>query len=397
MYSILLAVIYAAFISLGLPDSLLGAAWPAMQPGMAVPVSAVGIVSMIISLGTVVSSLMSDRVNRRMGTGIVTAVSVLMTAVALMGFSLSGSFWQLCIWAVPYGLGAGGVDAALNNYVALHYSSRHMSWLHCFWGIGVSVGPYIMGQCLLHGFPWGSGYKIISVIQFLLAAVIFISLPLWTRVHGKETYLSDYKKDDNKSADKPVGLLHVMKIRGVPFVLISFCVYCALESATGLWASSFFAACRGIDTETAASLASLYYIGITAGRFACGFIADRVGDRMLVRIGLITVICGAGFIIIPVSSVVLACVGIVICGVGSAPVYPSVIHSTPDNFGAENSQAIIGVQMASAYVGTTFIPPLFGLISEKTGMFIYPFFIILLAIIVLISTENVGKAVEKES
>lgn len=392
MYSILLAVIYAAFISLGLPDSLLGAAWPAMQPGMAVPVSAVGIVSMIISLGTVVSSLMSDRVNRRMGTGIVTAVSVLMTAVALMGFSFSGSFWQLCIWAVPYGLGAGGVDAALNNYVALHYSSRHMSWLHCFWGIGVSVGPYIMGRCLLHGAVWNSGYMIISVVQFILAAIIFISLPLWKRASEKETSVENEVERDDRS----VGILNVLKIRGVPFVLISFCVYCALESATGLWASSFFAACRGIDTETAASLASLYYIGITAGRFACGFIADRVGDRMLVRIGLITVICGAGFIIIPVSSVVLACVGIVICGVGSAPVYPSVIHSTPDNFGAENSQAIIGVQMASAYVGTTFIPPLFGLISEKTGMFIYPFFIILLAVVVLISTETVGKTVKKE-
>lgn len=391
MYSILLAVIYAAFISLGLPDSLLGSAWPAMQPEMSVPVSAVGIVSMIISLGTVVSSLMSDRLNRRLGTGAVTAISVLMTAVALMGFSFSGSFWQLCIWAVPYGLGAGGVDAALNNYVAIHYSSRHMSWLHCFWGIGVSVGPYIMGRCLLQGLAWNSGYMIIAVVQLAISAIIFISLPLWKRAKDNETFT----EDDSKYNNRPIGILNVLKIRGVPFVLISFCMYCALESATGLWASSFFAACRNADTETAASLASLYYIGITSGRFACGFIADRIGDRMLVRIGLITIIFGAVFITVPVSSVMLSCVGIVICGLGSAPVYPSVIHSTPDNFGAENSQAIIGVQMASAYIGTTFIPPIFGLISEKAGMFIYPFFIILLAFITLVSTEYVGRTVKK--
>ena len=389
MYSLILAVIYAAFISLGLPDAILGAAWPSMQPQMAVSVSFAGIVSMIISIGTVVSSLLSDRLNRRFGTGLVTAASVSMTAAALVGFSLSGTFWMLCIFAVPYGLGAGAVDAALNNYVALHYSSRHMSWLHCFWGIGASAGPYIMGICLRSRLGWQSGYRTIAFAQFILTAILFLSLPLWRR--AEENLKNTYVNSDDDGTDKPVGLIRALKIRGVPMIMLAFFSYCALESTAGLWASSYFVSCHGINEETAAMLASLYFAGITAGRFLSGFIADRLGDRRMIRYGLLVIFLGLILMIIPVSWTSVSCAGIVIAGLGSAPVYPSVIHETPANFGSGNSQSIIGIQMASAYLGTTIMPPLFGIISENTTLALYPVYLIVLAAVTFVMTEILNK------
>ena len=389
MYSLILAVIYAAFISLGLPDAILGAAWPSMQPQMAVSVSFAGIVSMIISIGTVVSSLLSDRLNRRFGTGLVTAASVFMTAAALVGFSLSGTFWMLCIFAVPYGLGAGAVDAALNNYVALHYSSRHMSWLHCFWGIGASAGPYIMGICLRSRLGWQSGYRTIAFAQFILTAILFLSLPLWRR--AEENLKNTYVNSDDDGTDKPVGLIRALKIRGVPMIMLAFFSYCALESTAGLWASSYFVSCNCMNEETAAMLASLYFAGITAGRFLSGFIADRLGDRRMIRYGLLVIFLGLILMIIPVSWTSVSCAGIVIAGLGSAPVYPSVIHETPANFGSGNSQSIIGIQMASAYLGTTIMPPLFGIISENTTLALYPVYLIVLAAVTFVMTEILNK------
>ena len=389
MYSLILAVIYAAFISLGLPDAILGAAWPSMQPQMAVPVSFAGIISMIISIGTVVSSLLSDRLNRKFGTGPVTAVSVFMTAAALFGFSLSGEFWMLCILAVPYGLGAGAVDAALNNYVALHYSSRHMSWLHCFWGIGASAGPYIMGLCLRSRLGWQSGYRTIAIAQFILTAALFFSLPLWKKA-DKSLKSNNGSAGDN-GADKPVGFISSVKIRGVPLIMLAFFSYCAFESTAGLWASSYFVSCHGINEETAAMLASLYFAGITAGRFFSGFIADRLGDRRMIRYGLLIIFLGLILMIIPVSWTAVSCAGIVIAGLGSAPVYPSVIHETPANFGSENSQSIIGIQMASAYLGTTIMPPLFGVISENTTLALYPVYLIVLASVTFVMTELLNR------
>ena len=389
MYSLILAVIYAAFISLGLPDAILGAAWPSMQPQMAVSVSFAGIVSMIISIGTVVSSLLSDRLNRRFGTGLVTAASVFMTAAALVGFSLSGTFWMLCIFAVPYGLGAGAVDAALNNYVALHYSSRHMSWLHCFWGIGASAGPYIMGICLRSRLGWQSGYRTLAFAQFILTAILFLSLPLWRR--AEENLKNTYVNSDDDGTDKPVGLIRALKIRGVPMIMLAFFSYCALESTAGLWASSYFVSCHGINEETAAMLASLYFAGITAGRFLSGFIADRLGDRRMIRYGLLVIFLGLILMIIPVSWTSVSCDGIVIAVLGSAPVYPSVIHETPANFGSGNSQSIIGIQMASAYLGTTIMPPLFGIISENTTLALYPVYLIVLAAVTFVMTEILNK------
>lgn len=383
----LLAIIYIAFISLGLPDSLLGAAWPVMYEELGVPISYAGIVTMIIAAGTIVSSLLSDWLMRKVGAGVITAVSVFMTAAALFGFSTSHSFLLLCLWAVPYGLGAGAVDAALNNYVALHFSSRHMNWLHCFWSVGAAASPYIMSYCLTGGFGWNNGYRSVAVVQTILTAALFLSLPLWKRrrLEGAE----------GESAAKALSLPRAVKIKGVPFVLIMFFGYCALEQAAGLWASSYLVQFRGVDTDTAAWSASLFYLGIAAGRFLCGFVAERLGDRRLIRIGILTMIGGVLLIALPVPYDAFTLAGLLIVGLGCAPVYPSVIHSTPANFGKENSQAIIGIQMASAYVGTTFMPPLFGLIAAHIHIGLYPAFLLALALLMLCMSEKLNRTVAK--
>lgn len=383
----LLAIIYIAFISLGLPDSLLGAAWPVMYEELGVPISYAGIVTMIIAAGTIVSSLLSDWLMRKVGAGVITAVSVFMTAAALFGFSASHSFLLLCLWAVPYGLGAGAVDAALNNYVALHFSSRHMNWLHCFWSVGAAASPYIMSYCLTGGFGWNNGYRSVAVVQTILTAALFLSLPLWKRrrLEGAE----------GESAAKALSLPRAVKIKGVPFVLIMFFGYCALEQAAGLWASSYLVQFRGVDTDTAAWSASLFYLGIAAGRFLCGFVAERLGDRRLIRIGILTMIGGVLLIALPVPYDAFTLAGLLIVGLGCAPVYPSVIHSTPANYGKENSQAIIGIQMASAYVGTTFMPPLFGLIAAHIHIGLYPAFLLALAVLMLCMSEKLNRTVAK--
>lgn len=383
----LLAIIYIAFISLGLPDSLLGAAWPVMYEELGVPISYAGIVTMIIAAGTIVYSLLSDWLMRKVGAGVITAVSVFMTAAALFGFSASHSFLLLCLWAVPYGLGAGAVDAALNNYVALHFSSRHMNWLHCFWSVGAAASPYIMSYCLTGGFGWNNGYRSVAVVQTILTAALFLSLPLWKRrrLEGAE----------GESAAKALSLPRAVKIKGVPFVLIMFFGYCALEQAAGLWASSYLVQFRGVDTDTAAWSASLFYLGIAAGRFLCGFVAERLGDRRLIRIGILTMIGGVLLIALPVPYDAFTLAGLLIVGLGCAPVYPSVIHSTPANFGKENSQAIIGIQMASAYVGTTFMPPLFGLIAAHIHIGLYPAFLLALALLMLCMSEKLNRTVAK--
>ncbi|AKG36680.1 MFS transporter [Paenibacillus durus] len=385
MYSLLLVIIYIAFISLGLPDSLLGSAWPVMYEQFDVPISYAGIVTMIIAGGTIVSSLMSDRLTRKLGAGLVTAISVMMTAVALFGFSISGSLIFLCLWAVPYGLGAGAVDAALNNYVALHYASRHMSWLHCFWGVGAAVSPYIMSYCLTSGLGWNNGYRSVAGIQIVLTAILFLSLPLWKR-----------KTIAHNSSETPAAALSLsqaLKIKGVIFILFTFFGYCALESTTGLWASSYLVRYRGIDAETAARFASLFFLGITFGRFLSGFIADKVGDKRLIRFGIITIMFGIVLVGLPIGSNITVLLGLVIIGLGCAPVFPSIIHSTPTNFGKENSQAIIGIQMASAYMGSTFMPPLFGLIADHISIGLYPIYLMFFAILMLLMSERLIRAI----
>lgn len=383
MVSLLIAVIYVAFISLGLPDSLLGSAWPVMQGELNVPLSFAGIVSMIISGGTVFSSLMSDRLTKKLGAGKVTTVSVALTAGALLGFSFSGSFWMLCLFAIPYGLGAGAVDAALNNFVALHYSSRHMSWLHCFWGVGAAVSPYIMSGALTSGAGWKSGYRIVSLIQIGLTAILFFSLPLWKKKEGPE-------EKANKT-ERAKSLREVLAIPNVGYVLLAFFGYCGMETTAGLWASSYLVMNRNVSGDTAAQFASFFFIGITAGRFLCGFVADKLGDKTLIRLGLSLITAGIVILWLPLGISQTALVGLIIIGFGCAPVYPSIIHSTPGNFGKENSQAIIGVQMASAYIGSTFMPPLFGLIAQHVNISLYPVYLLLFAVLMIVMTERLNR------
>lgn len=386
MYSLLLMIIYLAFISLGLPDSLLGSAWPVMQGELAVPVSYAGLVTMIISLGTIFSSLLSDRLSRRFGAGLVTGFSVLLTAVALFGFSLSTAFWQLCLWAIPYGLGAGAVDASLNLYVALHYPSRHMSWLHCSWGVGAAISPYIMGHYLTQQ-SWQGGYRAVSFLQLGLTAVLFLSLPLWrmqqTRRQSPET--------EPVPTSKHLRFQEIFRLRGIRQVLVTFLAYCALEQTTGLWASTYLVQVRQVDPETAARFASFFFLGITFGRFLSGFFADYLGDRQLVRLGSGILLGGIVCVMLPLTSDWLALVGLLIIGFGGAPIYPAIIHATPDNFGAEYSQSVIGVQMAAAYVGTTFMPPLFGLLAEYVSLRLYPGYLLFFGLLMFAASERLRK------
>lgn len=400
MYSLLLAVIYLAFISLGLPDALLGSGWPTMYTQLQVPFSYAGIISMIISAGTIVSSFFSDRLTRKFGAGLVTAVSVLLTAGALFGFSVSDSFYLLCIMAIPYGLGAGAVDAALNNYVALHYSSRHMSWLHCFWGVGAAASPYIMGFCLGKGLGWSRGYFSVSMIQIVITAILFISLPLWkSRMDEKEGGIEpkgaeaeQIQTDQTKTASsKALSLREILRIKGAPYILITFFAYSAMETTTGLWASSYLVQYLLMEPEKAAKFASFFYLGITVGRFLCGFVADKMGDKALIRLG--SGIAGAGIllVLIPFPVTTPALLGLVIIGFGCAPVYPAIIHSTPFYFGKENSQALIGIQMACAYVGSTFMPPLFGTLAARISIWLYPVFLLVFEVLMVLTSEKLNR------
>ena len=401
MYSFLLAIIYAAFISLGLPDSLLGSAWPVMHEMLGVPVSWAGLVTMIISAGTIVSSLFSDRLTRKFGAGSVTAVSVLMTAAALFGFSISNEFWMLCLWAVPYGLGAGAVDAALNNYVALHYSSRDMSWLHCFWGVGTIISPYIMSYSLTGGLGWQQGYRIVSFLQLCLTAVLFLSLPVWKKARLSQQAAARTVKEAVAVAEetaaaesaKPLTLRQALRIRGVGLVLVAFFSYCALEQTAMLWASSYLVQFRGIDASVAARFASMFCIGITAGRFLSGFVADRFGDKRMIRIGTLVVFAGILLVAVPVKMDQVSLAGLIVIGFGCAPIYPSIIHATPDHFGRENSQAVIGIQMACAYVGTTLMPPLFGVLSSVAGIGLFSGYLFLFAVLMLAASERLNRLV----
>ena len=378
MVHLLLIIIYLSFISLGLPDGLLGSAWPTMYGQLDVPVSFMGIVAMIIAGGTIISSLMSDRLTYKLGTGRVTALSVAMTAVALFGFSISHSFWMLCLWAIPYGLGAGSVDASLNNYVALHYSSRDMSWLHCMWGVGASIGPYIMGSVLAGGQPWNSGYRMVGLIQIVLTAILFFSLPMWK---GRQ------QVNESGEAIKPLPLMEVLKVPGSKEVMIAFFCYCAVEQTVGQWASSYLALYRGLNAETAASLGSMFFLGITLGRALNGFLTMRFSDTQLIRAGFVLIAVGIVCMLLPLGNVV-SVAGLILIGLGCAPIYPCVIHSTPAHFGAERSQALIGVQMASAYVGTCLMPPLFGLLASLFGQALLPFYLLAILLLMAVMYER---------
>ena len=374
MTHLLLAVIYLAFISLGLPDALLGGAWPVIYQQWDVPVSWAGIVYMIISLGTVVSSLMSDRLTRALGAGKVTALSVAATAAALWGYSVSGSFWQLCLWSIPYGLGAGSVDAALNNYVALHYDSHHMSWLHCMWGIGASVGPHIMSRALVGAQGWSGGYQTVALIQTVLTLLLFCSLYLW----------KGQKLPAEAQSGNALSLRQVLDIPGVKRAIAAFFCYSAMETTVFLWGASYLVLCRAFPEAEAARLGGLFYLGMTVGRALAGFVTMRLNDQQMIRLGQALTMVGIAILLLPLGAAGAAA-GMLVIGLGCAPIYPCFIHATPAYFGPDRSQAVIGVQMAGAYVATSFMPPLFGLVAQYISPALFPVYLLafLLAMVVL--------------
>ena len=378
MFQLLLAIIYLAFISLGLPDSMLGAAWPEMYVEFGVPLSCAGILSALIAAGTIVSSLQSDRLTLKLGTGKVTAISVAMTAAALFGFSITHNFWLLCLWAIPYGLGGGSVDASLNNYVALHYKSRHMSWLHCMWGVGAATGPYIMGYALTSGRGWNSGYRIISIMQIVLTVILFLSLPLWKK---RSTVI-----EETGEKRKPMALKDVLKIKGAKEVLVCFFCYCAIEQTAGLWASSYLSLYKGVPVETAASFGAMFFIGITVGRAISGFLTIKLTDIKMIRLGQTLILLGIIIMFLPLNAYA-SLAGLIMIGLGCAPIYPCVIHSTPAHFGEDKSQAVIGVQMAFAYTGTLCMPPLFGIIANTITVALLPVYLIILLVLMVVMHE----------
>lgn len=388
MVTLLLALIYLAFISLGLPDSLLGSAWPQMHLDLGAQLSMEGIISMLISCGTVISSLFSEKIIYKFGTGMVSAVSTLLTAVALFGFSVSGNFYMLCFLAIPYGLGAGAIDAALNNYVALHYESRHMSWLHCMWGVGASIGPYIMGYALSNKQGWSMGYRYISIFQIGLTAILIISLPLWKQFQNKG---NTGQPDSSSVCTLPaLTLKQIFQIPGAREILFAFFCYSAIEQTSSLWASSYLVLHLGYSSEKAAGFASLFFIGITVGRGISGFITFKLNDSQMIHLGEGIILIGVLAMIFPFGKTI-ALTGLILIGLGCAPIYPSIIHSTPAHFGADKSQSIIGVQMAFAYIGTCLMPPFFGIIARSIGITLFPIYLGVFLCIMFFMYETVIK------
>ena len=390
MASLLLALIYVCFISLGLPDSLLGSAWPVLHREISVPVSFAGIVSATICLGTILSSLFSDKLLRKFGAGKMTAVSIALTAMGLFGFSGSDRFWLLMLWAIPYGLGAGGVDAVLNNYVALHYKPQHMSWLHCMWGVGASISPYIMSFSLMRFDSWNNGYLFVAVIQAALSAGIFLSIPLWKKGMQAEEYGGE------ETVPAALSFREIFAIKGAIPCFVTFFCYCSLELTTSLWASSYLVTKWSFSPEAAASFASMFYIGVTFGRFINGFFAMRFSDRFLIRVGCTMIVVGIGLLCLPFDAA-FALVGFAIIGLGCAPIYPCIIHMTPDVFGKDKSQAMIGIQMAFAYTGFLVMPPLFGVIAEHISISLLPLFQGLLWLVMLWMHETVVRKTNKNT
>lgn len=382
MLTILLVIIYIAFISLGLPDAILGSAWPMIHQDLNVPISYAGLATMIVSGGTIISSFFSGRLINRFGTGKITTFSVFLTAVGLLGIYFSPNFIWICLLGIPLGLGAGAVDSALNNFVALYYEAKHMNWLHCFWGIGATSGPFIMSLYILKDSGWRMGYATIGIIQAVLVVCLFISLPLW-----KKFEMKDNQEEENHINIKLTTLLN---LPGAKSAFISFFCYCAVELTTGLWASSFLVVNNGLSVGIAAKWVSLYYLGITSGRFLAGFIAMKFKNKEMIRMGQIICFTGAIFLIIPFANK-FQLVGLTLIGLGCAPIYPAMLHETPNRFGKELSQGIMGIQMAVAYVGSTFMPPLFGSLANISGFNSLPYFLLILIIIMFISSERVTK------
>ena len=394
MTTFLLIIIYLAFISLGLPDSLLGAAWPVMQSDIGAPLETGGILFMTISAGTIISSLISGKVLKKFGTGKVTFVSVLMTATALLGFYFAPSVAWLIVCAIPLGLGAGAVDAGLNDYVATNYKAHHMSWLHCFWGVGATLGPIIMAQFILEGNAWRNGYFVIAGIQFALVFILLFTLPLWKKVKNSSNTSLDEEtesKDDEDNTD-----LKPLQVKGVKLALVSFLFYCSVEATMNLWGASFLVEIKGISPATAAGWVSFYFAGITIGRLITGFVTFKTTNRTLIRSGQIIALTGAIILLLPLPTT-FSLIGFIIVGLGLAPIFPSMLHETPTRFGKRHSQTIMGYQMAVAYTGTTFMPPLIGFFASQSTITIFPICIVIFVIAMLLSSEKLNKLLKDKA
>lgn len=391
MATLFLALIYAAFISLGLPDSLLGVSWPLMQPELHVPYSLAGVISMVGCGGTILSSFFSGPIIRRLGTANVTRISVAMTAAALFGFSFSPSFLWLLVAAVPLGLGAGAVDSALNHFVAARYEAHHMNWLHCCWGIGAMSGPLIFSGITAQGGGWRSGYLAVSAIQSCLVALLFASGPLWRWADRERP---PAQPDSGPAQPADAGLFSVFKLRGALPVLLAFFLYCGAESTVGLWGSSFLVKSKGFDVSTAAFWVSMFYGSLTAGRFISGFAAMKMSNPFLIRTGLLTILSGAALLFLP-SPAAFSPLGFVLIGLGCAPIYPSMLHETPRRFGANQAPTLMGMQLAVAYSGATFLPPAFGFATSGDHLALFPFAILLYAIVMLTCSELTNRSLAR--
>jgi fucose permease len=391
-----LLIIYLAFISLGLPDSLLGVAWPAMQPDIGAAFESAGLLSMVVTGGTIVSSLTSGSVIERFGTGMVTLISCLLTASALLGFAYAPSLFWLILLAIPLGLGAGAVDTGLNHYVANHYKAHHMSWLHCFWGVGATLGPIIMSFSMGANDAWRDGYFTVSMLQFVLVFILLLTLPLWRIVASQhrlpEGMIEEQTGNESTNSDEAIVQKHgkPLQIRGVKITLLAFLFYCGVEATVGLWGASFLVGTRDLPPETAAVWISMYYGGITFGRFITGFVTLRLNNRTLIRAGQVTAITGAVLLLLPLHSY-LSLIGLIVIGLGLAPIFPCLLHETPARFGKAQSSRIMGYQMAVAYTGTTILPPLFGIVAAQISIGLLPVVILLFALIMLLSSEKVNR------
>jgi len=397
MATLLLVVIYIAFISLGLPDGMLGVAWPAMQGELGVPVAAAGAVAIVASSGTILSSLMSGRVLKRFGTGWVTAVSVAMTAVALLGIAMAPGLFWIVLLAIPLGLGAGSVDAGLNDYVSKNYAAKHMNWLHCFWGIGAMSGPLIISQFISRDLSWRSGYLTVAIVQFVLVVLLFFALPLWEKVAAL------VRKGRPAEVEEPHGgmpagggVFAPLRIPGLPPVLLTFFFYCGIESTIGLWGGSFLVAVKGLDLSTAALWVSLYFGAITLGRFLSGFVSMRISSKDLIRYGELLILVGVALFLLPLP-IYFGLVSLILIGLGCAPIFPSMLHETPARFGREAAQHVMGFQMAVAYVGATVLAPIFGLIASNTSFVIMPLFLLAYIAIMLYCSELVNRHLERRT
>lgn len=420
MTHLLLIIIYITFISLGLPDALLGSAWPIMHADLEVDFAASGLIFMIISGSTIISSLSNDYINRKLKTRGVVILSVLCTAIALFGFSLSHSYLALCLFAIPYGLGAGSIDASLNNYVALYYSARHMSWLHCMWGVGAMIGPYIMSRVLTGGGTWNQGYRSVSLIQFAITVILIISLPIWRNhesltgriksaappagansdtnginpesVKDHSAKINSIAKKVSEKSEKDVHLTNwqAIKLPGAKEVILTFLCYCGLEQSVGLWASSYLFVHHGLSEELAAAYGGLFFIGLTVGRFLSGFLTMIFNDTKMIRLGQMMILVGVLILFIPLGEIP-ALLGLVIIGLGAAPIFPCIIHATPNNFGRSKSHIMIGLQMGAAYLGNIILPPFLGVLGDFLGISIFPFFLLVVLLIMTLSYQSLLK------